>query len=301
MENYVQLSAEDLKELQRKNLEIAVYLANFCREHNIRVFLHAGALLGAIRHKGFIPWDDDIDMCFPAPDWKKFIKAWEKYGDKERYTLCLQSREYNDHRLSSSLQDNRTTFITAASVNVDGRQGLGLDLGPIHAVPDSKIGQLFQLIFAAGCSLFKASRLPNRQSKTVYTASKILLGIFRTDGIRYFLWSNFEKLATKADASYEKHKYIREFTMFPYIKWLFPREWFDKVVWVPFEDTELPIPNGAKEYLKMRYGDYMKLPPEKDRHPEHKIVFMDLHTPYTQYRGKKYFCKKPIASSYNHK
>lgn len=294
MEKLVQLSAEELKELQDKNLEIAVYLSNFCREHNIRIFLHAGALLGAIRHKGFIPWDDDIDMCFPAPDWKKFIEAWDKYGDKERYSLCLQSREYNDHRLSCSLQDNNTTFITAASVNTDGRQGLGLDLGPVHAVPDSKIGQKFQLLCAAGCSLFKASRLPNRQSKPVYIASKILLGIFRGEGIRYFIWSTLEKLATIADKTYDSHKYIREFTMFPFIQWLFPKEWFDEIVWVPFEDTELPIPVGAEGYLKMRYGNYMELPPEKDRHPEHKIVFMDLKTPYIKYRGEKYFCQNKV-------
>ena len=53
----------------------------------------------------------------------------------------------------------------------------------------------------------------------------------------------------------------------------------------------MPIPVGAKEYLKVRYGDYMQFPPEKDRHPEHKIVFMDLHSPFTKYRGIKYYTK----------
>ncbi len=285
----VTLNSEQLKELQNKNLEIAEYLSNFCRDHGIRVFLHAGALLGAVRHKGFVPWDDDIDMCFPALDWKKFIETWEKYGDKERYSLCIQSRTYNDHRLSSSLKDNNTTFITSASVDIDCNQGLGLDLGPLHAVPESRIEQTLQWIFAAGRSLFKASRLPNRQSKPIYIASKVLLGIFKSDDVRYKIWSTLERWASKEDKNYDKHEFVREFGLYPYIKWLFRREWFDEIEWVPFEHTQLPIPKGAKEYLKKRYGNFMELPPEKDRHPEHKIVFMDLKTPYKEYRGTKYF------------
>ena len=103
------------------------------------------------------------------------------------------------------------------------------------------------------------------------------------------MWSNLEKLATRPDKQYDKAKFVREFTMFPYITWLYPREWFDSAGWVRFEDTVVPIPVGAREYLKKRYGDYMALPPEKDRHPEHRILFLDLNTPYREYRGIKYY------------
>lgn len=285
----ITLTEEDLKQLQNKSLEMAKYVVNFCKERNIRVFFFAGSLLGAVRHNGFIPWDDDIDMNFPAPDFERFVEAWEKEADKERYSLCLQTKNYNDHTLSGSIRDNNTTFITDSTVDLDVNQGLAIDIEPLHACPKTKLGQKLQLILAAGRSLFKAGRVPARQSSGIKTASKILLGIFKSTGSRYFIWHTLEKWATTTDRKYEDAEYVREFTMFPFITWLYPQKWYDSTEWVRFEDTEVPIPVGAREYLTKRYGNYMELPPEKDRRPEHRIVFMDLDTPYKEYRGEKYF------------
>ncbi len=286
----IQLSEDDLHQLQRKSLEIAKYVISFCKKRDIRVFFFAGSLLGAVRHSGFIPWDDDIDLIFPAPDFERFVCAWEREADQDKYSLCLQTKEYNDHTLSGSIRDNSTTFITDSTVDLDVNQGLAIDVEPLHACPNSAVGQKVQLVFAAGRSLFKAARVPARQSKMISSISRILLGLFRTQGSRYSIWYCLEKLATISDKKYEESKYVREFTMFPFITWLYPREWFEKAEWVPFEDTEIPIPIGAKEYLTKRYGDYMRMPPEEKRKPEHRIVFLDLNTPYRKYRGEKYYC-----------
>ena len=143
------------------------------------------------------------------------------------------------------------------------------------------------MVCGAGAGLFKAGRVPARKGKLVKTAARIILGIFRTENSQYYMWRFFERIAKAPDKYYETAEYVKELGMFPKLK--FRREWFDDVRWVPFEDTESPIPVGAEEYLKTRYGNYMELPPEKDRHPEHRIVFLDLNTPYKQYRGIKYF------------
>ncbi len=292
MSELITLTDEQLKALQKKSLEITQYIVDFCKAHDLRVYVFAGASLGAVRHKGFIPWDDDIDLCMPAPDFARLLEIWDKEADTDHYSLCLIRKGYNDHHLSTSIRDNYTTFITEASVDTDTNQGVAIDFGPLHAAARTKVGRAVQLACACGRSLFKAGRLPNRQSRKVYIASKILLGIFRGDTIRYYIWSTLEKIATIPDRYYEEARYVKEFSMFPFITWLYPREWFDKAVWVPFEDTELPLPVGVKEYLTKRYGNYMELPPEKDRHPEHRIVFMDLDTPYKEYRGKKYYVGK---------
>ena len=285
------LSDDELKQLQRKSLEITMYIINFCKERNIRVFLYAGSLLGAVRHQGFIPWDDDMDLYFPAPDFDKFVEAWEKDADTERYSLCLQTKTYNDHRLSASIRDNNTTFITDSTVDLDVNQGLSVEIDVFHACPKSRIGQMVQLMLASISSLFKAGRVPARQNAIIKFIARIILGVFKTDRSKYFMWHNLEKLAKKADCKYENAEFVREFTMFPFITWMFPRKWFDSAVWVQFEKQLLPIPIGAKAYLTKRYGNYMELPPEKDRHPEQRIIFMDLNTSYKKYRGITYFEK----------
>ena len=290
--NLIKLTEQDLLQLQQKSLMMAKYVVSFCKDHNIQVYFFAGSLLGAVRHNGFIPWDDDIDMIFPAPDFEKFVSAWEKDADKEHYSLCLQTKDSNDHTLSGSVRDNTTTFITDSTVDLDVNQGLAIDIEPLHACPNSRLGQKIQLLLASVRSLFKAARVPARQKPIIKLTAKLLLGLFRTPSMRYFIWHNLEELASKSDKDYSKSEYVREFTMFPFITWLYPRKWFDKAEWVKCEDTEVPIPIGAKEYLTKRYGNYMEWPPEKDRHPEHRIVFMDLDTPYKEYRGIKYFVNK---------
>ena len=292
MNHHYLITNEDLKKLQQKNLEMAKYFIQFCKENSINVFLCGGACLGAVRHKGFIPWDDDIDLFMPADDFGKLCSIWSEKADTEHYSLCLETREYNDHHLTPTIRDNKTTFITEETCETDTNQGVALEIAVLNACPKSKIGQKVQLILAAGASLFKAQRLPKRQNKIVYFISKLLLGFFRGSNIRYFMWATMERWATKSNRQYQESEFVREFTMFPFIKWMYPRKWFDDTLWVPFENTKMPIPIGAHEYLTKRYGNYMELPPEKDRHPEHRIVFMDLDTPYIKYRGEKYYTKK---------
>lgn len=283
------LTDNELKKLQKMNLEMAKYIFDFCKEHDIKAFLFAGALLGAVRHKGLIPWDDDIDIAMLQPDFEKLIKLWPKYANTDKYVLTIQTKDYNDHTLSAKIRNVETTFITVDTKDLDVNQGLGIDIGGFQACPKTRVGDIWQIFWACIASLFKAGRPPARQKRVVLMLSRAAYFIFRNDRIRYPIWHFAEKCATIFNRKYDKAEYVREFSMFPFILWRYPKWWFENIEYVPFEDTEFPIPVGAKEYLVKRYGNYMELPPEKDRHPEHRIYFMDLDRPYNEYRGIKYF------------
>lgn len=292
MQELHKMTDDELKKLQNRNLEMAKYIFDFCKKYNIKAFLFAGSLLGAVRHHGFIPWDDDIDITMLQPEFEKLVELWPKYADTDKYSLILQSKNYNDHTLSSKIRNNKTTFITIDTKDLDVNQGLGIDIDGLYACPKTKLGDLWQVFWTAINSLFKAGRPPARQGSLVTRLSRLVYAIIRTDKARYPIWKLAEKCASIPNKKFEKADSVREFSsMFPFILWRYPKWWFEEIEYVPFEDTQLPIPIGAKEYLTKRYGDYMKLPPEKDRHPEHRVYFMDLETPYKEYRGVKYFVK----------
>ena len=81
------------KEIQEKELNMLLYFKEFCDKHNLRFYLCGGGLIGAIRHNGFIPWDDDLDLFMPRPDYEKLAELWPKYADTERFTYCRTDRE----------------------------------------------------------------------------------------------------------------------------------------------------------------------------------------------------------------
>ena len=105
------MSTSMTKEIQEKELNMLLYFKEFCNKHNLRFYLCGGGLIGAIRHNGFIPWDDDLDLFMPRPDYEKLAKLWPKYADTERFTYCRTDRDHIYHDAGASIRDNNTTFI----------------------------------------------------------------------------------------------------------------------------------------------------------------------------------------------
>ena len=278
-----------IKDLQIKSLEIYEYFKNFCKKNNLRHFILGGCAIGAVRHKGFIPWDDDIDIFMPRPDYEKLIEIWNKEADSERFPLCRTDLEHNYHCCATFIKDNNTTFVNEHSINEDINHGFFIDIMPLDGCPKSKLKRFFQIIFAMIYSLFHAQRLPNNQGILIRYLAKILLGIVKSPKLRYKIWRFCEKQMTKYN--YDNSDYITE--LVTGLKGLFyrhPKEFFSEIISVPFENTEIYLPIGFEQYLKRVFGDYLTLPAEKDRIPKHKPYFIDLNTSYKKYKGI-YYCK----------
>jgi len=285
---YYEISQDTFKKMQNKMLEMLLYFDDFCKKHELMYYIQGGAAIGAIREHGFVPWDDDIDVLMPRPDYERFIKLWKQYGDEKRYVFCKTDRKVNYHHSCASLRDPNTTFICSYNQNLDICHGLAFEIGPIDGCPNSKIARAIQLFHAFNYALFNTQRLPNNKGKFFRALTKVILTVISSEKLRYVFWKHAEREMSKY--SWNDCEYATE--LIGSIKGMlnvYPKKWFDSQVYVDFEGHKVPVMAGYDQYLRMVFGDYMKRPPESEQHAKHKLEFVDMDHPYTYYKNKKYF------------
>ena len=275
------------RQLQLKSLEILKYFQKICRENNLRYWGGGGTCIGALRHQGFIPWDDDIDIFMPRSDYEKLYEIWNDVADTEHYALCRTSRDQNNHQTDMQLVDLKTTFINRHSVNEDIKHGVSVDIMPMEGCPDSWIGQMIQIYHSVIYSIYNVQRLPDHQGKLLRFMTKLMLDAVPNPDKRYALWKKHEKHMAKYD--FDSAKTVKEtITSFRGLFRGFPRAYFETKE-VPFEDTMIHIPVGAHEYMTQIFGDYMRWPSEDQRCAKHDIVYMNLDECFEKYKGV-YYC-----------
>ena len=136
------MPAYSIKELQQHIIPILLDVDRVCREHNIRCYICDGTMLGAVRHGGFIPWDDDIDVCMPRPDYERFMQHAKEWLPERLEAICAENDE--DYPFPfGKIQDNTTTLIER--MHIDYMGGLYIDVFPIDGMPQSKLLQELQL------------------------------------------------------------------------------------------------------------------------------------------------------------
>lgn len=283
------IEADLTKQIQQKELSMLLYFKEICEKHNLTFYLCGGGLIGAVRHKGFIPWDDDIDLFMPRPDYEKLGAVWNQYADTEHYSYCRTDEKNIYHDAGASIRDNYTTFINRHSVNEDICQGLALEIMPIDGCPKSKINGAFQMFFAMIFSLFNAQRLPDNKGKFVRFCSRILYGIIKSAKLRYKIWRFAERKMIK----YAWHECSEVTELIGSIKGMklrHPKSDFDTVTYLDFEGYKIPVMIGYDRYLRLIWGDYMQLPPVEKRVAKHDAVFIDMNNGYLHYKGI-YYCK----------
>lgn len=240
-----------LLKLHESLLEILVEIDRICKNNNIRYFLDSGTALGAIRHHGFIPWDDDIDIGMLRDDYEKFLSIAPMQLDKKFF---LQTRatdkEYN--KLHAKVRKNNTTFIENAYDNPNMHCGIFIDVFPFDRIPLSCssffiwLNQTFQRMF-----VYKYIEDGEPRTKFKMWLSGLILG--KNPERRFDTICNlFNKTSAKGLISY--NYFFREHYVFDYCD-------FEELTKVDFEGKEFYIMNGYHNYLKQMYGDYMQLPP----------------------------------------
>ncbi len=267
------LTAKELRELQLVTINVLKTVVDFCNENKLRYYLSEGSLLGAIRHGGFIPWDDDMDIAMPRNDYEKFIELW---GDKEINNCILAHQSINNNYylpFSKILFTGKCKFRSLLHKNLKFKirgNNIGLDIFPLdESSPISidlftrarKIRRLRNVLLA------KVGYMRNPKKIRIYRFAKI--------------FNSYESLHKKLLELYTmdngKNKpYIANFaSSYIITKEIFPREWFEPAREIIFEGIKVTIPAESEKMLTRIYGDYMTPPPEEKRVSPHKYYVED--------------------------
>ncbi len=276
MAELLKLGNDELRELQLCELEALKFFDNFCRRHDLTYYLCGGCLIGAVRHKGFIPWDDDTDVLMPRPDYEKFLELYKKENPSERFVLVNDDDVHYSGNIFATLNDTDHTMVKEYQQDMDTPHGIPLDIFPIDGLADGKLQRLIQYVWVMIYSLFRAQIVPKNQGGVIALGSKVLLSIFRGRKIRYKIWKFAERQMTRYH--FDESENVAEFCAgFYFMKKVYPRSIYDGKVELEFEGEKFFAMKGYDEYLHIPFGDYMELPPEEERLPHHDIVKLELH------------------------
>lgn len=269
---------EKLRQLQLTMLEILKVFDKFCRKHDLKYSLYAGSLLGAVRHKGFIPWDDDLDVCMSRADYERFLTLWQK-NPPEGYVLQnKENSKYFDQSFSKIRKDH-TTFLQDEWQIGNHHTGIFLDVFPIDRIPNGKVRRI---IFKWNCTVYQLLTrefAPSKASPLVRAGSKVILACtpkHKREQIR----QNTLKKITKFNDRHDLETVAIE-TM-DSLRKPFAAGMLDEYVYLSFEDGEYMCFAGWHDHLCRKFGDYMQLPPVENRAWKHHPIIIDFEHNYEE-------------------
>lgn len=274
---------DDLKGIQKVILDIFKAIDKICETYQLRYYAIGGTCIGAVRHKGFIPWDDDLDIAMPREDYERFIKIAEhELPDYLALVTPEQIRHYEC--MFVKVQNINTTCIHNILREYPDRYGgVYVDIMPLDGVPHN---------LRERKKHFRKLRFYGRLNMNQRFKPKNL-----HTGVKRVIWHGIMFFCKKADYTYYYRKYDAELKKYKFEesnatsygwsqraeKLIFPIEDFQDYVELPFEDYHMRCPVGYDHFLTILFGDYMKLPPKEQQEPVHQSL-VDLYKSYKEYQ-----------------
>lgn len=266
-----------MTELQSRLLDILKWYHEVCQKENLKYFIMGGTALGAVRHGGFIPWDDDIDVAMPRADYEKFIKL----KSDGRYVIESPGENEDFQYPYTKVYDTRTTLTENTRHKI--KRGLYIDVFPLDGAGNTmeesrenfkKIDKKINLMLALSCGINpKRNALKNAAIVLSRCVPKFIL--------------NPQKILAKINEesvrkSYDECKYIANYAGNYHFKEISEKAWFGEGKLYKFEDTKVYAQDDVDAYLTAIYGDYMKLPPADKRVSHHDYLYIDLNKSYLE-------------------
>lgn len=274
------LVKSEMKKIWQVQLDLAKNLIKVCKAHNLKVWAAAGTLLGVIRHKGFIPWDDDMDFVMLREDYDKLLRLSDEF--QEPYFLQSALNEPGYSRGHAQFRNSQTSAILPTDIWQSFNQGIFIDIFVVDDMPDdienwprlmeSIHSNLVELHFRTYASF------ANKNLSLIWKLLKSVLRFNRKTIKRHFIeteniaknWRGGEK-GLIADVM---------FSFPPYKTPVRYKRWYEKTLWLPFEDMLMPVPSEYDKELRACFGDNYMTPIRGGA--VHGSVIFDTETPYKE-------------------
>ena len=256
----------DIREIQQMELGIMEYIHEVCQKIGVKYFLAYGSLIGAVRHKGFIPWDDDMDICMLREDYEK-LQDYLIANPDERYEVMSYKNNLNYVYPFMKVQDNQT-YLLEEDVRIDSNMGIYVDIFPVDGYEDDSVfkDKMTRLIKKRQLSCYTFKGITNTKS--------LLNSLIRYISVIIFYFTNTNKYIRGIDELAQSRK-VGDYELVDYLiykdmnKPVWKREWLNQTITGVFEGKEFMIPKNYHEILTSDYGDYTQLPPVELRFSHH--------------------------------
>lgn len=268
----------EIRRVQLVQLEILKIFDAICRRHNLKYSLYAGSLLGAVRHQGFIPWDDDLDVCMPRADYEKFLIIWEK-DHPDGYLLQNKEIEPAFPQSFSKIRKDHTTFLQYDWEAGKYHTGIFLDIFPLDRIPEGKIKKMLYQWHCMYYQLLTREFAPSKGSTVVKIGSKMLLAC-APHAKRPSIRAKHLSCVTRYNDNYAL-KTVGIETLRS-LGCLYDADMLDHYTTLKFEDDEFMCFAGWDANLKAAFGDYMQFPPVEERTWAHHPIVIDFDHNYEE-------------------
>ncbi len=267
------------REIQMTILDIFKEFKRICEENNLRYYAIGGTCIGAIRHRGFIPWDDDLDVAMPFEDYQKFRSLQDKINAP--YELFDYAEKKHAFMFFLKLHNGNTTFVEKVCMPYKDRYiGAFIDIMPLYGFPtDEKEQKKYFKKYFWYYKLNRVQRFPLNKKGTIKSKIRWCVNAPMKKLRRFDCYSAKIERILSANAFENTEKIFFGWRMNSK-RMVFDYKDFETYTEMPFEDTTIRVPVGYDNYLKCDFGDYMKIPPKEKQISSHSSGTIDLNKSY---------------------
>lgn len=263
----------NLKDRHRISLSILIQIDRLCREEGIEYFAAYGTLIGAVRHKGFIPWDDDIDIWVK---WKDYHRLIELVQQRTQYRIVNLETDPNVPILFTKISDRNTVVKSTKKENDSFKRGISIDVFPLCDLEESKVFRVEFKILLFFNKLFSSyRRLVGAPASVKGRIIKISCSLLNWLHMGQKFWrKKIERFFTKSGLNGKAKKLFHPYSIHHKRHNAYPKSWFEGSIDLPFEEMKVRCPVEYDRVLREIFGDYMKLPPVEEQVGHDTVVYL---------------------------